>query len=412
MLSGQDACGGAHPEIRPWAHHPGQMPSLPEEQFRSDDCLWFFNAIPVYLAETGDLGFLDVVVPYADQGAATVLGHLRRALEFNLARTGRNGLPCGLLADWNDCLKLGFHGESVFVTFQVRYGLTVYAELCRRLGRAAEAAWADGERAALDAKIQQVCWDGRWFIWAIGEDGVVFGTRRGAEGRLYLNTQVWAVISGAATMEQRDACLDAVREQLASEYGLALCAPPFSKTPVKVMRAVLFNPGNKENGGIFCHTQSWAVLAEVLRGNGDQAYAYYRAFMPAAQNDRAEIRQIEPFANCQSTHARPSPKFGASRVAWLSGTASWSHYTATQWILGIRPEIDGLRIAPCIPRAWDGFEVTRQFRGATYHIVVRNPSHVNGGVSRLTVNGAVAPGNLVAPAPAGATVEIEAVLGA
>jgi len=158
----------------------------------------------------------------------------------------------------------------------------------------------------------------------------VFGSRNYPEGQIYLNTQAWAVISGAATPGQTAACLDAVKQRLSSEYSVALCAPPFERTPVNVMRAVLMNPGNKENGGIFSHTQSWIVLAEVLRGNGDQAYAYYRSFMPAAQNDRAEVRQIKPFAHCQSTHAPCSPKFGVSRVPWLSGTASWSYYTATQ----------------------------------------------------------------------------------
>jgi cellobiose phosphorylase len=387
------------------------MPPVPPERYRSDDCLWFFNAVPAYLAESGDTAFLDRAIPYADRGEATVLGHLRRALEFNLERTGRHGLPCGLAADWNDCLQLGFRGESVFVAFQVRLALTVYADLCARLGREAERTWALAQRDTLDAAIQKHCWDGEWFVWAFGEDGTVFGSRNCAEGRIYLNTQAWAVISGAATPAQADTCLGAVRRLLASEYGVAICAPPFERTPVTVMRAVLMNPGNKENGGIFSHTQSWAVLAEILRGNGDQAYACYRSFLPSAQNDRAEIRQIEPFAHCQSTHARCSPRYGASRVPWLSGTASWSHYTATQWILGIRPEIDGLRIDPCIPAAWEGFEATRVFRGATYRIAVRNPRRVCRGVARLVADGRTLAGSLLPPAAPGATVAVEATLG-
>jgi N,N'-diacetylchitobiose phosphorylase len=395
MISGQDATGGAQPEIRPWAHKPGQMKATPEHHYRSDDCLWFFNAVPTYIAETGDVGFLDTVIPYADKGEDTVMGHLRRALDFNLQRTGANGLPCGLSADWNDCLKLGFKGESVFVAFQVRLGLSVYADLCQRLGRSAERAWALSQREQLDATIRKTCWDGQWFIWAIAEDGTVFGTKNYPEGQIYLNTQVWAVISGAATKEQTDKCLDSVKERLATEYGVALCAPPFEKTPVNVMRAVLFNPGNKENGGIFSHTQSWAVLAEILRGNGNQAYAYYRAFMPAAQNDKAEIREIEPFAHCQSTHSKFSQKFGVSRIPWLSGTVSWSYYTATQWILGIRPEIDGLRIDPCIPTNWPGFTARRRFRGHTVEIVVKNPRKLSRGVKRLTINGKQVAGNIV-----------------
>lgn len=395
MLSGQDSTGGAQPEVRPWSHAPGKMAATPPSHYRSDDCLWFFNSIPAYVAETGDVAFYDEVVPYADKGKATVLGHLRRALEFNLERTGRNGLPCGLLADWNDCLKLGYKGESVFVTFQVRLGLELYAGVAERLKRRAEAKWARAELAKLDRRIAKVCWDGGWFIWAIGEDGTVYGSRKSREGRIYLNTQCWAVLSGAATTEQTDKSLGAVRKMLATDYGVAICHPPFRKVPVKVMRAVLMNPGNKENGGIFSHTQSWVVLAEIARGNGDQAYAYYRSFLPSAQNDAAEVREIEPYVHCQSTHAKESPKFGRSRVPWLSGTASWAHYTATQGILGIRPEIEGLRIDPCIPSSWEGFTVERTFRGCRVTIEVRNPRGRSGGVAAVVVDGERMAGNLV-----------------
>jgi len=395
MLSGQDATGGAQPEIRPWSHAPGKMKPTPAGRYRSDDCLWFFNAVPAYVAETGDVAFYREIVPFADKGRATVLGHLRRALEFNLARTGRHGLPCGLQADWNDCLRLGYRGESVFVAFQLRLGLRVYAGIAVELGKPGEARWAQAELAKLDRKIAQTCWDGGWFIWAIGEDGTVFGTKRSREGRIYLNTQSWAILSGAALPDQAAKALAAVKRHLASDYGVALCNPPFAKTPVRVMRAVLFNPGNKENGSIFSHTQSWIVLAEIARGNGDQAYAYYRAFLPAAQNDRAEIREIEPYVHCQSTHAPTSKKYGRSRVPWLSGTASWAHFTATQYLLGLRPEIGGLRIDPCLPTHWPGFTAVRRFRGRRLHVEVKNPAGVSRGVKSLTVDGRPVGGNLV-----------------
>ena len=247
--------------------------------------------------------------------------------------------------------------------------------------------------------------------WAISEDGEVFGTRKAREGRIYLNTQCWAIISGAATPRQTKLALRAVKELLASEYGVALCNPPFARTPVKIMRAVLFNPGNKENGGIFSHTQSWAVLAEIAGGDGDQAYAYYRSFMPSAQSDRADLREIEPYVHCQSTHAPTSKKFGRSRVPWLSGTASWAHYTATQHILGIRPEVGGLRIDPCIPRSWPGFSAVRVFRGRTVNIEVRNPSGVCRGVKSLTIDGQPLEGNAVPMALLRSGARVVAVLG-
>jgi cellobiose phosphorylase len=411
MLTGQVACGGAMPVVQPFAHRPGHEKPPAHEGYRSDDCLWFFNAIPAYVAETGDIDFYNKVLPYADAGEATVFGHLRRALEFNLERRGAHGLPCGLEADWNDCLRLGYHGESLFVAFQVRLGLGVYADVARRLGRPDDAAWALAERDGLDRAISGHCWDGEWFIWAIGEDGTVYGTKESPEGSIYLNTQIWAVISGAGDERQRTTCMEAVHERLATEFGLRLAAPPFSKMPIDVMRAVLFNAGTKENGGIFCHPQSWAVMAECLLGNGDRAYAYHRAHMPAAQNDRIDVRGIEPYVHCQSAHGPESPKFGASRIPWLSGTAAWTHYVSTHYILGIRPEIEGLRIDPCIPKAWPGFNVRRVFRGATYEIEVRNPEGVHCGVTSLVVDGLTCDGNVVPPAAAGSTVRVLATLG-
>ncbi len=241
---------------------PDPKNALAPDEFRSDDCLWFFNAVPAYVNETGDFDFYNKILPYADDGEDTVFGHLKRALEFNLERLGKHGLPCGLLADWNDCLRLGYHGESLFVAFQVRLGLIVLAEIATELGRQADVLWAEERREALDRSIQACAWDGDWFIWAIGEDGTVYGTRDFEEGQVYLNTQVWSVISGAATPEQAKKCMQTVQERLATPYGLMLSAPPFVKTSIDVMRAVVFNGGIKENAGIFNHTQGWGIMAE------------------------------------------------------------------------------------------------------------------------------------------------------
>jgi cellobiose phosphorylase len=383
------------PIVKPFGHRPGHEKAPDLAEYRSDDCLWFFNAVPAYVGETGDLDFYNQVLPYADQGEATVLGHLRRALEFNLERTGRHGLPCGLSADWNDCLQLGYYGESLFVAFQVRLGLTVYAQIAERLGKPEEVTWALDQRATLDASIQACAWDGDWFIWAIGEDGTLYGTHACEEGQVYLNTQAWSVISGAATPEQAARCMQTVQERLATPYGLMLSAPPFVKTPIDVMRAVVFNPGVKENAGIFNHTQGWGVMAECILAHGDRAYAYYRASMPAAYHDRAEVRQIEPYVQGQTTYSIYSPRPGNARTAWLTGAAAWAYYSATQYILGLRPELDGLRIDPCIPSTWNGFKATRRFRGCVIQIEVKNPERVCRGVKSLALNGERLTGNLV-----------------
>ncbi len=411
MLTGQESTGGARPEIRPWEHKPGKMELTAPERYRSDDCLWFFNAIPAYVEETGDIAFYDEVLPYSDTGEATVLGHMRRALEFNLERRGRNGLPCGLAADWNDCIRLGYNGESVFVTFQLRLGLDTYARIARSLAHDAEAQWAEASRADLDVCIRNVCWDGEWFIWAIGDDGTVYGTKDYEEGQVYLNTQVWAVISGAADEDQAARALETVHQRLFSPFGLLICDPALEKTPFEVMRAVLMNPGCKENGGIFSHTQSWGVWAQCLRGKGDRAFEYYKAFMPASWNDRAEVREIEPYAHCQSTHSRHSKREGASRVPWLSGTAAWANYTAQQAILGIQPLVDGLRIDPCIPASWPEFHVERTLRGKRLSIAVRNPRGVQKGVTALTINGTPVEGNLIPNALLSDNARIEAIMG-
>ncbi len=395
MLTGQLSNGGAIPVIRPFEHRPGHESPPPLEEYRSDDCLWFFNAVPAMVGETGDIDFYNKVLPYADEGEDTVLGHLRRALEFNLERTGNHDLPCGLSADWNDCLRLGYYGESLFVTFQLRLGLTVYAEVAEKLGKAEEAEWAIGRRDSIDAYIQAFGWDGKWFIWAIAEDGTVYGTSDYDEGQVYLNTQVWSVISSAATAEQAKRCLQTVNERLATPFGLMLAAPPFVNAPIQVMRAVVFNPGIKENVGIFNHTQGWGVMAECMVGNGNRAYEYYRASMPAAYNDRAEIRQSEPYVQGQTTYSTFSPRPGNTRVSWLTGAAAWSYYSATQYILGLRPELDGLRIDPCIPAEWPGFFARRRFRGKMIDIRVKNPDRLCRGVKTVVLNGRVLRENLL-----------------
>jgi len=410
MLTGQVSSGGAIPVIQAFGHRPGHESPPPAEDYRSDDCLWFFNVVPAMVGETGNLSFYDKVLPYADEGEATVFGHLRRALEFNLERTGAHGLPCGLHADWNDCLKLGYYGESLFVAFQVRLGLTIYAEIAEQLGKPEEAAWALVQRETLEANIQKCAWDGDWFIWAIGDDGTVYGTKESTEGQVYLNTQIWSVISGSATPEQAERCMQTVKEHLATPYGLMLCAPAFVNMPVDVMRALVFNPGIKENAGIFNHTQGWGVMAECLLGHGDQAYAYYRASMPAAYNDRAELRQSEPYVQGQTTYSTFSPRAGNTRTSWLTGAAAWAYFSATQYILGIRPELDGLRVDPCIPSTWPGFTATRRFRDRTIHIDVKNPHGICRGVQSLTLNGEALPGNLIPADKLGEENHVEVVL--
>ena len=216
-----------------------------------------------------------------------------------------------------------------------------------------------------------------------------------AQAALYLNPQSWAVLSGHASGPRAEAVMDIVHQRLATEYGIMICDSPYEDLLVGVVRSVLLNKGTKENAGIFCHTQGWAVMAEAMLGHGDRAYEYFRAYMPAAYNTRAEVREIEPYVYCQLTHSRYSRRYGASRIPWLSGSAAWSYYAATQYILGIRPDYEGLRIDPCIPRAWRSLGVQRRFRDKALEIRIENPSGVSKGIRQLLVNGEPLPGNLV-----------------
>ena len=396
MITGQLSTGGAMPLVKPFDHHPGKHETPSDDShYRSDDCLWLFNTVPAYIKETGNISFYEKILPYADKGEDTVLGHLRRALEFNLERTGQHGLPCGLDADWNDCLCLGQKGETVFVTFQVRYGLVVYIEICKMLDKEEEVKWAEDKLKTLDENIQKHTWDGEWFVRAFREDGSVIGTKKDPEGSIFLNPQAWSVISGAATDEQKEKAMKSVNEKLCTDYGIMVCAPPFEKTKYHVVRAVLFNHGQKENASIFCHTQGWAIMAEAMLGHGDLAYQYFRNYMPAAFNTKAEVRGIEPYVYNQNIHSKYSRKYGTARVPWLSGTASWSYFSSTQYIIGVQPDYNGLRIDPCIPCSWEGFTIRREFRGKILNIKVVNKNKVQKGVKKIIINGEEIQDNLI-----------------
>lgn len=411
MITGQVSTGGAMPVVNKVNHNPGSEKAPDEENYRSDDCLWLFNVVPVYVNETGDTAFYSKVLPYADKGKDTVLGHLRKAIEFNLERSGKHGLPCGLKADWNDCLKFGRTGESAFVALQLRFALKTYLDICALIGRDEEKYWAESKLSILDENIQKYVWDGKWFLRGIREDGFRFGSAKSAEGKIFMNPQVWSVISGAADRAQADLAMENMDRMLATEYGIMLCDPPYTHTDYNIVRAALFNTGMKENGAIFIHTQAWAVIAEALRGNGDKAYDYFKRYLPASYNDRAEIRQAEPYVYCQSTHSKSSPRFGNSRIPWLTGSATWSYFAATQYILGLQPQVNGFLIDPCIPSEWKNFEVKRTFRKMILNIHVKNPNSVNKGVISLSVNGEKTDGNFIPARLLRETNQIEVMMG-
>lgn len=395
MITGQASTGGAMPVVKPYAHTPGQEKCPEETEYRSDDCMWLFNTIPALIKETGNIDYYDKVLPYADKGEDTVLNHLKRAINFSLNRLGNHGLPCGLLADWNDCLVLGQDGETVFVAMQLRFALATYIEICTIKNLSEEITWAEKYLGILDKNLDKHTWDGEWYRRAFRVDGYMFGSSENDEASIFLNPQTWSVLSGHASPEKAKTAMESVNKRLATDAGLMVLDPPVTKLDPKIMRARLFNPGMKENGAIFCHTQGWVVMAESMLGNGNRAYDYLRTFMPAAFNEKAEVRESEPYVFCQSTHSKYSPRYGASRLPWLTGAATWAYHATSQYMLGIKPEYNGLKIDPCIPADWKGFTATRVFRGKTFFITVENPSSVQKGLKSLTVNGVELEGNVI-----------------
>ena len=403
MLSAQVHHGGGLPLVK-FTHNAGHE-DTPEDDsyvretghpaYRADDALWLFPTVYKYVAETGGLAFLDETVPYADRGSGTVYDHLRRAIDFTMNHLGPHGLPAGLYADWNDCLRLGANGESSFVALQYYYALNIMRRFAAYREDAAYVDFLDREAERVKNVINDTLWNEDRYIRGFAEDGTAVGRRDNPEASIWLNPQSWAVISGHADAAQAGAALDTALQKLNTEYGALLMDPPFHAHAIDGALAVIYNAGAKENAGIFSQSQGWVILAEALMGHGSRAFTYYMENCPAAQNDRAEIRQMEPYCFGQFTEGKASPYFGRSHVHWLTGTASTVMVGCVEGILGMRPDFDGLRIDPAIPSEWDGFTIDRDFRGHRLHIEVKNPSHVESGVREITLNGRVIPGGCI-----------------
>ncbi len=403
MLSAQVDNGGGLPLVK-FTHNAGHEdtpddPSYVREtghpHYRADDALWLFPTVYKYVAESGNLAFIDEVIPYANQDSGTVYDHLKRAIGFSMNRLGPHGLPAGLYADWNDCLRLGEKGESTFVAMQYYLAMSILRKFAEYKKDAEYIAFLDEKQAALGKLLNELCWNEDRFVRGFTQAGETIGKRTDPEANMWLNSQSWAVISGLATPEQADIALNQVDVRLNTDYGAVLMDPPYHAHAFAGALAVIYNAGVKENAGIFSQSQGWIILAEALRGHGGRAFRYFLENAPAAQNDRAEIRKLEPYCYGQFTEGKASPHFGRSHVHWLTGTASTVMVGCVEGILGMRPDFCGLRIAPAIPKAWEGFTIEKVFRGCKLHIVVKNPNHVESGFTEMKVNGKVMPDNYV-----------------
>lgn len=403
MLSAQVDNGGGLPLVK-FTHNAGHEdtpddPSYVKEtghpHYRADDALWLFPTVYKYVSETGNFDFINEVIPFANKDEGTVYEHLQRAIDFSMKRLGKHGIPAGLYADWNDCLRLGKEGESSFVALQFYYAMTILRKFAEYKEDKDYIAYLDTEQAKLKDIINDLCWNEDRFIRGFTERGEVIGKRTDPEANIWLNPQSWSVISGLATEEQADLALNTVYDRLNTEYGAVLMDPPYHAHAFDGALAVIYNAGVKENSGIFSQSQGWIILAEALRGHGERAFQYFKENAPAAQNDRAEIRKLEPYCYGQFTEGKDSPHFGRSHVHWLTGTASTVMVGCVEGILGMRPDFYGLKVAPSVPKDWESFEIEKDFRGKHLHIVVSNPGHAESGCKSLIVNGKEMDGNYI-----------------
>ena len=379
------------------------------EDVCSDDALWIIASVCEYVKETGDLAFFDERIPFADQGEGTVYEHLKRSLDFTAAQTAANGVCLGLRADWNDCLNLG-GGQSAMVSFMHFWALSEFIGAAAFLGRDEDAKRYSAMAERVREACEQELWDGEWYIRGITKNGIRIGSNNNEAGKIFLESNSWAVLSGAASRERGLSAMDAVHRHLASEYGLHLVWPTFSEPNDDIGYLTRVYPGIKENGSIFSHPNPWAIISECKLGRGSKAMELYNALLPYNQNDKIEIRESEPYSYCQFVMGRDHTAFGRARHPWLTGSGGWSYTAATKWILGIRPGFEGLTIDPCIPAEWEEFSVVRQWRGASFDITVKNPQHVEHGVRTLTVDGKDHSGPIPVH-PAGAHVRVVAVMG-
>ena len=398
----------------------------------NDDPLWLIAGTDAYLRETGDWSILDEQVPFDNDPALArpLLEHLQRSFDFTRTHLGPHGLPLIGRADWNDCLNLncfsehpgesfqitgpseGPVAESVFIAGMfVKYG-RAWADICRHLGLDDRAGEAETAVAAAEAAVLDAGWDGAWFRRAYDAFGKVVGGSACEEGQIFIEPQGMCVMAGIGKATgQAAAALKSVEERLDTQYGIVLLNPAYTRYHLELGEISSYPPGYKENAGIFCHNNPWIVCAEAELGHGDRAFQVYRRTAPAYIEEISEIHRTEPYVYSQMIAGKDAPSFGEAKNSWLTGTAAWTFLSISQAILGVKPTLDGLRIDPCVPSGCAGFSVTRRYRGATYRIRVENPDGVQHGVRSFLVNGAAQAGSIVAPAPAGSTVEVRVVMG-
>lgn len=398
----------------------------------NDDPMWLIFGTVAYLKETGDFSILDEAVPFDNQAGTekSLFHHLTVSFNHVIENLGPHLLPLIGRADWNDCLNLNCFSWDPNESFQTTENKTEgskaeslmiaglfivcgqdYVTLCRQIGNNQE---ADRAQSYIDSMIEAVKkhgWDGDWYLRAYDYYGKKIGSNENKEGKIFIESQGWCAMAKVGLEEGMvEKSLDSVKKYLDTPNGIVLNNPAFTEYVVEYGEISSYPAGYKENAGIFCHNNPWIMIAETILGRGDYAWEYYRKICPSYTEEISELHKVEPYVYSQMIAGKDAFKPGEAKNSWLTGTAAWNYYAITQFILGIKPDYNGLEINPCIPSDWKGFEVTRKFRDATYLIDIKNTG-VNRGVKSITVNGKALSGNIIPLQPAGSVNKIEVVLG-
>jgi cellobiose phosphorylase len=399
----------------------------------NDDPLWLILSTSAYIKETGDWSILDEEVPFDNDPnkKASLFEHLKRSFYFTVNNLGPHGLPLIGRADWNDCLNLncfsknpdesfqttvnaldGRVAESVFIAGLFVLAGKEFVEICKRRGLEEEAREAEKHVNKMIETTLKYGWDGEWFLRAYDAFGRKVGSKECEEGKIFIEPQGMCVMASIGVDNgYAEKALDSVKKYLDTPYGLVLQQPAYSRYYIELGEISSYPPGYKENAGIFCHNNPWVAIAETVIGRGDRAFEIYRKITPAYLEDISEIHRTEPYVYAQMVAGKDAPRHGEAKNSWLTGTAAWSFVAITQHILGIRPTYDGLVVDPCIPKEWEGFRITRKFRGSIYDITVKNLSHVSKGVKEIIVDGKKIEGQVLPVFEDGKVHRVEVVMG-
>ena len=384
----------------------------------NDDPCWLIFGTVAYIKETGDYSILDEMIPFDNQPGSevTLFEHLKISLNHVVNNLGPHGLPLIGRADWNDCLNLncfswdpnesfqttennskGSKAESLMIAGLFVVTAKDYVALCQHIHNESEAERMSNEVAKMEEAVKKHGWDGEWFLRAYDYYGNKIGSNENEEGKIFIESQGWCTMAGIGKEEGLcDKALDSVKERMECEHGIVLNNPAFSHYYVEYGEISSYPEGYKENAGIFCHNNPWVIIGETVDGRGEDAWNHYKKILPSYVEEKYQtLHKVEPYVNCQMVAGKDAFKPGEGKNSWLTGTAAWMWYTVSEFILGIKPDFDGLLIDPCLPSTAKDYTVHRKFRNGEFDIHISNPEGRSKGVKGIAVDGKKIEGNII-----------------